>query len=172
MLRTAGVTSGNAEDVTGPYRGWLLGHFIPGADHPLTTTDVEVQWANLPAGTRRAEWGYNAQAHTLAILVRGSFHLHFPQREVRLEREGDYVLWEPGVPHYWEAEEDTLIFTVRWPSLPGTKARSARARDWRAATASPSSTRRGPSTATIAARSRCCSPISARTTSPFCAGCG
>ena len=119
MQRTPGVTTGNAEDETGPYRGWLLGHFIPGEDHPLTTTDVEVQWANLPAGTKRAEWGYNVQAHTLAILVRGQFHLYFHEREVLLTREGDYVLWEPGVPHYWEAERDTLIFTVRWPSLPG-----------------------------------------------------
>jgi hypothetical protein len=119
MQRTPGVTSGNAEDETGPSRGWLVGHFIPGADHPLTSTDVEVQWANLPAGTRRAAWGYNARAHTLAILVRGRFHLHFREREVLLTREGDYVLWEPGEPHYWVAEEDTLIFTVRWPSLPG-----------------------------------------------------
>ena len=78
-----------------------------------------MQWANLPAGTKRAEWGYNVQAHTLAILVRGQFHLYFHEREVLLTREGDYVLWETGGPHYWEAERDTLIFTVRWPSLPG-----------------------------------------------------
>ena len=43
----------------------------------------------------------------------------FRELEVLLTREGDYVLWEPGEPHYWVAEEDTLIFTVRWPSLPG-----------------------------------------------------
>ena len=119
MHRTPGITTGNATETGQGHWGWMLGHFMPAAAPELITGDVEVQWANLPAGARRAEWGYNAQAHTLAMLVRGRFHLHFPERDVLLTGEGDYVLWEPGVPHFWEAEEDTLIVTVRWPSVPG-----------------------------------------------------
>ena len=41
------------------------------------------------------------------------------EREVLLREEGDFVLWEPGVPHRWQAEGPTIVVTVRWPSLPG-----------------------------------------------------
>ena len=40
-------------------------------------------------------------------------------REVLLSKEGDYVLWEPGVPHLWQAETPAVVVTVRWPSVPG-----------------------------------------------------
>lgn len=97
----------------------MLGHFIGGEDDPRATADVEVKWAVYDGGERRVDWGVNDRAHTLAILVRGSFRLRFPEREVLLAREGDYVLWEPGVPHLWQAEGPTVVVTVRWPSLPG-----------------------------------------------------
>lgn len=119
IKQTPGVTTGNAADDAIARRGWLLGHFVPGMEHPLQSSDVEVQWAVFQGGEQRAEWGYNAQAHTLAILVRGRFHLWFPEGEVTLRQEGDYVLWEPGVSHFWRAEGPTVVVTVRWPSLPG-----------------------------------------------------
>jgi quercetin dioxygenase-like cupin family protein len=59
------------------------------------------------------------EATTLSILVKGRFRLQFPEQEILLSREGDYALWLPGVPHYWSAEEDSVIVTVRWPSLSG-----------------------------------------------------
>ncbi len=118
MRRTQGVTSGNAAEDGGDRRGWLLGHFVPDAEDPLASSDVEVQWAVFAGGEQRASWGFNAQAHTLAILVRGRFRLHFPERDVLLAREGDYALWEPGIPHFWQAEGPTIVVTVRWPSLP------------------------------------------------------
>jgi quercetin dioxygenase-like cupin family protein len=37
---------------------------------------------------------------------------------VLLEREGDYVMWGAGVDHTWRAEEDSIVITIRWPSLP------------------------------------------------------
>ena len=97
----------------------MLGHFLVGVDDARATADVEVKWAVYTGGERRAAWGVNDRAHTLAILVRGVFHLTFPERHVRLAREGDYALWEPGVPHRWHAEGPTIVVTVRWPSLPG-----------------------------------------------------
>lgn len=118
MQRTTGVTSGNAADDSAERRGWLLGHFLSGIDGRLATPDVEVKWAVYAGGESRAEWGYNLTAHTLAILVRGRFLLRFPERDVLLSQEGDYVLWEPGVAHYWQAEGPTIVVTVRWPSLP------------------------------------------------------
>ena len=118
MDRTTGVLSGNAFDGTAE-RGWFVGHFIPGPDNPRSTTDVEVKWAVYRGGESRPHWGANREGTTLAVLVRGRFHLRFPDREVVLAREGDYALWEPGVPHHWEAEGPTIVLSVRWPSLPG-----------------------------------------------------
>jgi len=119
VQRTEGVTSGNAADDGSGRDGWLLGHFLAGEDMARATADVEVKWAVYAGGERRIAWGVNDRAHTLAILVRGIFRLRFPEREVLLSREGDYVLWEPGVPHLWQAEGPTIVVTVRWPSLPG-----------------------------------------------------
>lgn len=118
MQRTPGVTSGNAA-VDGAERyGWLLGDFFPNTDDPRATEDVEVKWAVYAGGESRDGWGVNDRAYTLALLVRGRFRLRFPEREVLLAHEGDYVLWEPGVRHFWQAEGPAVVVTVRWPSLP------------------------------------------------------
>ena len=118
-MQIPGLSSGNAGEDGADWRGWLLGHFLPSAAGPRATADVEVKWAVYQGGERRSDWGVNERAHTLAILVRGRFRLRFPEGEVVLAREGDYVLWEPGVPHRWQAEGPAVVITVRWPSLPG-----------------------------------------------------
>jgi hypothetical protein len=118
VQRTPGVTSGNAAVDGAARRGWLLGQFFADADDPRATSDVEVKWAIYEGGESRDGWGVNDRAHTLALLVRGRFRLRFPEREVLLAAEGDYVLWEPGVRHFWQAEGPAVVVTVRWPSLP------------------------------------------------------
>lgn len=118
MQGTIGVVRGNAAEDGNGWRGWLVGHFLPGAEDPRATGDVEVKWAVYAGGETRAAWGVNDRAHTLAILVRGRFRLTFPDGDALLSDEGDYVLWEPGVPHRWRAETAAVVVTVRWPSLP------------------------------------------------------
>jgi quercetin dioxygenase-like cupin family protein len=90
-----------------------------GEGHPLRTDELEVKWSVYEGGEARAGWGANRAATTLAVLVRGRFRLEFPERVVWLEREGDFVRWLPGVPHFWQADGPTVLLTVRWPSLPG-----------------------------------------------------
>jgi hypothetical protein len=119
VVRGAGVISGNAAEDAAGRSGWLLGHFLSSQGALPATPDVEVKWAVYEGGEARRDAGVNDRAHTLAILVRGTFRLRFPEREVLLAREGDYVLWEPGVPHLWQAEGPAVVITVRWPSLPG-----------------------------------------------------
>lgn len=114
----AGVFAGNADDEAVD-RGWFVGHFLDGAGDPRSTADVEVKWAVYEGGETRPEWSANREATTLAVLVRGRFRLRFPAREVVLGREGDYVLWLPGVPHHWRAETAAIVLTVRWPSVAG-----------------------------------------------------
>jgi len=111
------ILQGNAVDAARNTRGWFLGHFMPGADNPLRTGDVEVKWFVHPKGDARPEWAPGSPVRTLNLLVRGSVVLLFPDREVPLTSEGDVVLSGPGVPHSFRALEESLVVTVRWPSL-------------------------------------------------------
>ena len=118
MATAPGVVAGNAATDGIPYRGWLVGHFAGEPDSPTRTGVVEVKWGLHPTGDHRATAALNVRATTLSILVRGRFRLRFPDRVVVLEREGDYALWEPGVAHDWLAEEESVVMSVRWPSVP------------------------------------------------------
>ena len=110
------VVTGNAQD--SDHAGWFVGHFMAAASG-LQTSDVEVKWSSYVGGEHRDGWGANRTATTLCVLVRGRFHLRFPDREVWLEREGEFCQWAPGVPHYWQADGETVVISVRWPSLEG-----------------------------------------------------
>ncbi|HEY9297853.1 MAG TPA: signal peptidase I [Phormidium sp.] len=113
------VVVGNAHSEGANRSGWFLGHFINPIDDIRSTSSLEVKWGIHPAGDGRSEWAMNEEATTLSILIKGRFHVKFPEQEVLLSREGDYVLWSPGVPHSWSAESDCTILTVRWPSKLG-----------------------------------------------------
>jgi hypothetical protein len=115
--RSKDVLSGNVVDAGRDTRGWFLGHFMPGADNPLRSESVELKWYTHAKGETRPEWAPGNPVRTLNILMRGRFVLLFPEREVLLEREGDFVLFGPGVPHSFRCEEESLVLTVRWPSV-------------------------------------------------------
>jgi hypothetical protein len=118
-LITNKVISGNAA-VDGANRwGWFVGHFITPREDPRSTEIVEVKWGVHQAGDSRTQWAVNNAAATLSILINGRFRLQFEDTEVVLSREGDYVIWASGVPHWWVAESDCTILTVRWPSQSG-----------------------------------------------------
>jgi len=38
---------------------------------------------------------------------------------VTLEDEGDYMVWG-RIDHSWQAEEDSTVIAIRWPSIPST----------------------------------------------------
>lgn len=109
---------GNAADAAMNTRGWFVGHFMPGADNPLRTSDVELKWFTHFKGETRPEWSPPSAVRTLNILIRGRFVLLFPDQEVLLQREGDYVMFGPNVAHSFRSEEESLVLTVRWPSAP------------------------------------------------------
>ncbi|WP_406463880.1 signal peptidase I [Streptomyces sp. NBC_01622] len=98
--------------------GWLLGHFKD-ADDPRHTDAVEVKWGIHPRGDERLEWVRGDERTALLVLVSGRFRVEFPERSVLLEKQGDYVVWGPGVDHSWFAEEESVLVTVRWPSVSG-----------------------------------------------------
>lgn len=119
-LRVTGHTVyvGNAAmDATGD-QGWLVGHFkaIGDARH---THDVEIKWSLHSPNDRREMWVTGEQRTALMVLIKGRFRMELPGRSVLLVNQGDYVIWGPGVDHSWHAEEESIVMTVRWPSIPG-----------------------------------------------------
>lgn len=99
-------------------RGWLLGHFKPEGDARHSTA-VEIKWGVHTRGEQRARWTQGDTRTALLVLISGRFRLMFPEGDVVLAEQGDYVVWGPGVDHSWRAEDDAVVLTVRWPSTPG-----------------------------------------------------
>lgn len=97
--------------------GWLLGHFMPVGD-PRHSVAVEVKWGVHPRGERRAQWVTGETRTAMIVLVSGRFRVDLPDRSVVLAEEGDYIVFS-GIGHSWEAEEESVILGVRWPSIPG-----------------------------------------------------
>jgi quercetin dioxygenase-like cupin family protein len=110
--------NGNASEDAGERRGWLLGHFIDPSEGVRSTKDVEVKWGIHSAGDKRAEWTADDQRTTMVIMVEGNFRVDLTDASVTLAKQGDYLVWGPGIDHSWEAVSDSVVITVRWPSSP------------------------------------------------------
>ncbi|WP_308016546.1 signal peptidase I [Jidongwangia harbinensis] len=92
----------------------------------LHSADVEVKWGVHPPGERRAAWATGETRTALLILIRGSFDIELRDRTVLLREPGDYVVWGPGEDHSWRSGDcETVVLTVRWPSIPGWRLPSA-----------------------------------------------
>ncbi|HEX5541424.1 MAG TPA: signal peptidase I [Micromonospora sp.] len=114
-----GVYVGNAGQDGAGNGGWLLGHFMPSGADIRHSRDVEVKWGIHPRDDRRAQWVTGERRTALLVLVSGCFHVRLRDRTVLLSEPGDYVVWGPGVDHSWWAQEESVVLTVRWPSIPG-----------------------------------------------------
>jgi len=121
---TEDIYVGNANIDAPEERGWLLGHFMPEGD-ARHSTDVEIKWGVHPPGDARAAWVHGEDRTALLVLISGRFRMEFPGRDVVLSKQGDYVVWGRGVDHSWCAEEESVVLTVRWPSIPGYKVEAA-----------------------------------------------
>jgi hypothetical protein len=108
--------SGNAAEDGDKNRGWLLGHFIDPAEGVRSTKDVEVKWGVHPAGEQRVNWTTDDRRTTLVLLITGRFRVELTEGSVTLAKQGDYLMWGPGIDHTWYAEENSTVLTVRWPS--------------------------------------------------------
>ncbi|WP_156757284.1 signal peptidase I [Actinokineospora pegani] len=109
-------SAGNANDDGAPTRGWLVGHFIDPTEGVRHQDGVEVKWAHHPPGDKRTEWTADDQRTTLVILISGNFRVDVTGGSATLSKQGDYIMWGAGVDHSWEAAEQSIVLTVRWPS--------------------------------------------------------
>lgn len=116
--KLSNIITGNAQLESDQRWGWFVGEFIAPTDDPRSTSAVEVKWGVHAAGDCRSQWAEPSEATTLSILISGRFCVQFPQGEVVLSSQADYVLWPPGTAHSWRAEEASVVLTVRWPSKP------------------------------------------------------
>lgn len=110
------ISIGNAENFPNS-RGWFMGAFLDSSHGALATGDIEMKWGHHPAGEQRNELSVAADTTSVAILISGHFEIRFPDQApfvATLRQQGDFVLYEPGVPHTWQAVEDSVILTVRW----------------------------------------------------------
>ena len=112
------VYVGNAAVDGATDAGWLLGHFKPLGD-VRHSTEVEVKWGVHPAGETRSQWATGERRTALLVLISGAFRIELADRTVVLRAPGDYVVWGRGVDHSWYAERESVVLTVRWPSVPG-----------------------------------------------------
>ncbi|MFD9391036.1 signal peptidase I [Streptomyces sp. NPDC060000] len=112
------VYVGNAGRDAALDRGWLLGHFKDASDLRHSEA-VEIKWGIHPQGAERAQWVTGEERTALLVLISGRFRVELPGRSVLLAQQGDYVVWGRSVDHSWSAEEESVVLTVRWPSVPG-----------------------------------------------------
>jgi hypothetical protein len=114
----ATIRCGNALADGAHHQGWFIGRFLE-IPHDLRSCHaVEVKWSAHRAGTQKPFWGVSGEATTLCVLIKGQLSLQFPGGECLLSQEGDYALWSAGVPHRWAVVQESLVLTVRWPSVP------------------------------------------------------
>lgn len=116
------IIRGNAIDEGQNKRGWFVGAFIESSNGLQTNSNVEVKWGEHPANEERSSKAGIGDATTLSLLIRGKFGIKLEgEEEILLPKEGDYAMWNPNIAHITNSYEDSLIITVRWPSLSASK---------------------------------------------------
>ncbi len=101
--------------------GWFIGQFVPPELGLRHQTDVEIKWGVHPDGDKRPRPWANGNGSTISVLFRGKLLVSFYSGEtaeiVALAKEGDYVIYGPDTVHSWEAIGDTLVLSIRFPSV-------------------------------------------------------
>ena len=101
--------------------GWFVGQFVPAELGLRHQSDVELKWGIHLDGEKRSHPWANGNATTISILIHGSLqvvlHVGETRQEAVLRKQGDYIVFGPDVVHSWEALGDTLVLSVRFPSV-------------------------------------------------------
>lgn len=107
---------GNAASDSSDRRGWFVGQFMEAGD-VRHSEDVEIKWGVHRAGEERQAWHEVERRTTVLLLVSGRFRINLDVGSHVLAHEGDYAMWGPQIGHSWLAEEDSVVVTIRWPSV-------------------------------------------------------
>ena len=93
-------------------RGWFIGNF-PNA--VIQSEHFECCWQANPAG-KKDKPHYHKKATEIQLVVKGAMIINNEIFNV-----GDICLLEPGEHYYAEYVEDTEVFAIKTPSVPGDK---------------------------------------------------
>lgn len=102
--------------------GWFIGQFVPSDQGQRHQRAVELKWGVHRRGDHRpgGEVTYDVVT-TISIIVRGAIKTTIMANGepvvVTLHNQGDYIIFGPGVPHEWEALDDSVVLSVRFPSI-------------------------------------------------------
>ena len=128
------ITTGNAKTDGRDFRFWFVGEiekwcmennisFDKGTFGLRNAGGIEIKWGTYKKGEVRSVWASCSSMTGMSILIRGDSTFYFrdikdnsKKREVRLNSEGDYVIWKENVEHTWKIDEDSVFLTLRWQS--------------------------------------------------------
>jgi hypothetical protein len=113
------IIEGNVVEGGNPIdRGWFIGQFIEG-NSVFNNDSFEMKWTKHSKGKIRKVPAKNVKAKSMCILVEGNFVIRFPDEksEKAMTRKGDFIFWGPEIYHTSEALEDSVVLTIRWPSI-------------------------------------------------------
>ncbi len=126
------ITAGNAKSDGDEFRFWFVGQVeqwcrdtgIPFDKDKYGLRDsgeIEIKWGRYKSGDVRDVWASCSGKTAMSILVSGDFTFYFREvndhkqsRDVRLRKQGDYVIWKEDIEHSWEVYQDCEIITLRW----------------------------------------------------------
>lgn len=116
MKNNQKIQTGNA--VIDNTNGWFVGGSISNDLGLRHNHDVELKWSQHKAGDIHADWVTAETRTTVAILISGKYEVIFRKKSVVLAKQGDFVMWGKGYDHKGRALENSVVLTVRWPSIP------------------------------------------------------
>lgn len=121
MRHGKGFYFGNAKADQVRSSGWFVGQFVPPELGLRHQTEVELKWGVHPDGDKRPHPWANRNGTTVSVLIEGvlrvTFYVDGTEQEVTLQTRGDYLVFGPDVVHSWEATGDTVVLSVRFPSV-------------------------------------------------------
>lgn len=85
------------------------------------TGDIEIKWGIYRKGDIRSEWASSSEMTGMSILIRGDCIFTFREQtdhdniqDLRVKKEGDYIIWRERVEHTWKMLDDSVFLTLRW----------------------------------------------------------
>ena len=112
------ISVGNAISEGKDQRGWFVGAFVEALGPLQKNESIEVKWGVHSEGEARSSKAEAGVATSLSILLKGRMGFTFKgKKEIVLEGEGDYLMWNPNIPHSTISYQDAVVLTIRCPSL-------------------------------------------------------
>ena len=116
MAQNTTIQAGNA--ATHATHGWFVGASISESLGLRHTSDVELKWSAVKKDDAHPSWVIETARTTVAILISGKYEILFRDQAKILAKQGDFVMWGKDRDHRGRALEDSVVLTVRWPSIP------------------------------------------------------